>query len=311
MADRPLPAYDGDEPYVFVSYSHEDDALVYPEIRWLQDQGFNIWYDEGISPGSTWRQELAESLKNSDLFLLFVTPASATSDNCLKEVNYALDEGRGILPIHLESTELPEGLKLSLSDRQAILKHELPDGEYREKVLSGVGGHIQRGQSFAPALPTIIPSNSTKPILIGAGLIAVAILTVGILNYLGPSEDASVPSGIPQESQTPATASETAVEETPSIAVLPFEDMSAEQDQAYLGRGIAEELINGLTKLDGLRVASRTSSFYYAKQDIPITTIAENLKVRHILEAPKRKQVRCLVRSVDDTAARYCRSSVR
>ena len=250
--ERPFPAYRGGGPYIFVSYSHEDSELVFPELKWLKDQGFNIWYDEGISPGSTWRQELAESLKNSDLFLLFVTPASATSDNCLKEVNYALDEGRGILPIHLTSTKLPEGLKLSLSDRQAILKHELPDGEYREKVLSGVGGHIQRGQSFAP-LPTTIRSNSTKPILIGAGLIAVAIVTVGILNYLGPSEDASVPSGIPQESQTPATATETAVEETPSIAVLPFEDMSAERDQAYLGRGIAEELINGLTKLDGLR----------------------------------------------------------
>lgn len=41
MADRPLPAYDGDESYLFVSYSHEDDDLVYAEIRCLQDQGFN------------------------------------------------------------------------------------------------------------------------------------------------------------------------------------------------------------------------------------------------------------------------------
>ncbi len=50
--DRPFPAYKGDEPYIFVSYSHEDDGFVYPEIRWLKDQGFNIWYDEGITPGT-------------------------------------------------------------------------------------------------------------------------------------------------------------------------------------------------------------------------------------------------------------------
>ena len=50
MAD-PLPAYDGDESYLFVSYSHEDGDLVYAEIRWLQDQGCNVWWDEGISPG--------------------------------------------------------------------------------------------------------------------------------------------------------------------------------------------------------------------------------------------------------------------
>ena len=37
MAERPLPSYDGDEPYVFVSYSHEDTGLVYPQVRWLQD----------------------------------------------------------------------------------------------------------------------------------------------------------------------------------------------------------------------------------------------------------------------------------
>ena len=62
MADRPSPAYDGDEPYVFVSYSHEDHDLAYGQIRWLQDQGFNVWWDEGISPGAAWRGELADAL---------------------------------------------------------------------------------------------------------------------------------------------------------------------------------------------------------------------------------------------------------
>ncbi len=52
--DRPFPAYKGDEPYIFVSYAHADDEIVYPEIQWLHDQGFNIWYDDGIDPGSTW-----------------------------------------------------------------------------------------------------------------------------------------------------------------------------------------------------------------------------------------------------------------
>ncbi len=49
--ERPFPAYEGSEPYIFVSYSHEDAAAVYPEIEWLRQQGVNIWYDEGISPG--------------------------------------------------------------------------------------------------------------------------------------------------------------------------------------------------------------------------------------------------------------------
>jgi len=53
VLEKPFPAYKDDEPYIFVSYPHADDEIVYPEIQWLHDQGFNIWYDDGIDPGST------------------------------------------------------------------------------------------------------------------------------------------------------------------------------------------------------------------------------------------------------------------
>ncbi len=46
---KPFPMYQCDEPYVFVSYPHADTELVYAELARLNDQGFNIWYDEGIS----------------------------------------------------------------------------------------------------------------------------------------------------------------------------------------------------------------------------------------------------------------------
>ena len=67
--DTPFPAYTGDEPYIFVSYAHADNEIVYPEIQWLRDQGFNVWYDEGISPGTVWRDELADSIEGSNLYL--------------------------------------------------------------------------------------------------------------------------------------------------------------------------------------------------------------------------------------------------
>ena len=76
MAERPLPAYDGDEAYVFVTYAHEDANLVYPHLRWLQDQGFNLWWDEGISPGGAWRAELAQAIRGCALLVYFVTPNS-------------------------------------------------------------------------------------------------------------------------------------------------------------------------------------------------------------------------------------------
>lgn len=145
--DRPFAAYKGSEPYVFVSYAHEDNDSVYAEIQWLKDQGFNIWYDEGISPGSEWHQELADRIDDCSLFLYFVTPRSARSEHCQREVHYAIDHGMQLLAVHLEETELPGGVDLSLSSIQAIIRHELSDLDYRIKLLKGTGDHIQRGMA--------------------------------------------------------------------------------------------------------------------------------------------------------------------
>lgn len=48
---KAFSAYKGDGPYVFVWYAQQDSDAVYSEISWLHDQGANVWYDEGNSPG--------------------------------------------------------------------------------------------------------------------------------------------------------------------------------------------------------------------------------------------------------------------
>ncbi len=73
-----------------------------------------------------------------------------------------------------------------------------------------------------------------------------------------------------------------------SIAVLPFEDISPDLDQAYLGNGIADELRLELQRLDGLRVAGRTSSNAYAQSDSK--TIGEALNVESVLEGSVRTE---------------------
>jgi len=74
-----------------------------------------------------------------------------------------------------------------------------------------------------------------------------------------------------------------------SIAVLPFKDMSSEQDQEYLGDGIAEDIINRLTKVDDLKVIGRTSSFSFKEKDTDLITIGEMLGVETILEGSVQK----------------------
>ena len=75
----------------------------------------------------------------------------------------------------------------------------------------------------------------------------------------------------------------------PSIAVLPFVDMSPNKDQEYFCDGIAEELINGLAQLGGLKVAARTSAFQFKQPDRNIPAIGQELGVTTVLEGSVRK----------------------
>ena len=74
-----------------------------------------------------------------------------------------------------------------------------------------------------------------------------------------------------------------------SIAVLPFINMSSEPNQDYFSDGLSEELLNVLTHVDGLKVASRTSSFAYKSETRNIQQIARTLRVATILEGSVRK----------------------
>ena len=74
-----------------------------------------------------------------------------------------------------------------------------------------------------------------------------------------------------------------------SIAVLPFTDLSEKRDQEYFADGVAEEILNLLAKLDGLRVTSRSSSFSLKGQNLDTPTIGRKLGVNHILEGSIRR----------------------
>ncbi len=75
----------------------------------------------------------------------------------------------------------------------------------------------------------------------------------------------------------------------PSIAVLPFVNISADDENEYFCDGLAEELLNALAKIEGLKVAARTSAFAFKGKNTNISEIAETLGVKTILEGSVRK----------------------
>jgi TolB-like protein/tRNA A-37 threonylcarbamoyl transferase component Bud32 len=84
-------------------------------------------------------------------------------------------------------------------------------------------------------------------------------------------------------------AAATARPSGPSIAVLPFANMSAEPEQEYFCDGMAEELISALARIKGLSVAARTSSFLFKQRTVDIREIGERLMVQTVLEGSVRK----------------------
>jgi TolB-like protein/Tfp pilus assembly protein PilF len=80
-----------------------------------------------------------------------------------------------------------------------------------------------------------------------------------------------------------------AEKDAPSIAVLPFVNMSRDEENEYFADGLSEELLNVLAKIRGLRVASRTSAFSFKGKDVDIPTVAQKLNVGTVLEGSVRK----------------------
>jgi hypothetical protein len=142
--ERPFEAYKGDEPYLFVCYSHEDSVVVYPELQWLHEQGVNVWYDEGISAGSNWLARIGDSLTNASHVLFYISEHSLQSDHCNREINFSLNEGKTIIPVYLSDVELTSDLKVGLNRIQALQREQ--NADYQNHLLQALAPTAEFGQ---------------------------------------------------------------------------------------------------------------------------------------------------------------------
>ena len=144
-----------------------------------------------------------------------------------------------------------------------------------------------------------IPKNLRWLALCTLGLFALGVVGFAILNiqiFAPQVEVASVEKTI------------SPLPEKPSIAVLPFRNLSGDPDQEYFSDGITEDLITDLSKISGLFVIGRYSTFAYTGKRIKIRQVAEELGVRYVLEGSVRKaqnMVRINVQLIDATTGRH------
>ena len=132
--ETPFDAYDGDGPYIFISYKHSDSNIVYPLISKLHDEGFDIWYDDGLPLGKNYDIQIVKHIKNTSLFITFITETSMAcayneEDYLIKEFSIARHFEKPILPIYLEDIELDGYYLIHLLGIQGIYKHEYHNEE--------------------------------------------------------------------------------------------------------------------------------------------------------------------------------------
>ena len=141
--ERPS-AYRGSDPYVHVCYAHDDAAIVLRDIAWLTRQGINVWYDEGIPAGSRWSDELAARIRQSSMFLYFVSANSVTSNHCINEVNFVSDLDKPFVAVQIQETPLPDGVKLLIGAKQTIRAYGPAAATYRAHIQNALRGHLAR-----------------------------------------------------------------------------------------------------------------------------------------------------------------------
>lgn len=154
-----LRPYEGTQPYIFVSYAHKNDAAVLEIIGTLQSRGFRVWYDEGIEAGSEWPESIASHLERAQLVLAFLSPAYLQSDNCRKEMHYALTKKKPVINVYLEQTELSPGMEMQIGNLFALMKYTYPSEEYfYDKLFSAELLDADKFAGEAPELPPEAPA---------------------------------------------------------------------------------------------------------------------------------------------------------
>jgi dienelactone hydrolase len=187
---RRYPAYRGAEPFVFISYSHDDEVVVGNLIAALAARGIRINYDEGIHPGRSWHDELAHAIEHCALFVMLVTPRSVASPHCERELSFALENERPILPVLLEDTQIPAGIRLQIGNRQAIIRSQFDDADFQTRLASAIFGYVDPATDQTPptALPTSGDATSghrlrtrSRQVAVGVSIIAALL----VLAYAG------------------------------------------------------------------------------------------------------------------------------
>ncbi len=267
---------------IFLSYASQDADAARRICDALRAAGLEVWFDQSeLRGGDAWDASIRKQIKECALFV----PMISANTNARSEGYFRLewklavdrshlmaDDATFFVPVMLDDSlepaaRVPDAFRARqwsrLNDESAFAAFAGRIG----KLLAGSASPGKNGANAAPGDEFGINASARRP------------RTVTKL-----SGDDGLKSGGALANATPPTK-----DTIPSIAVLAFANRSASADDEYFSDGLADELLNVLAKIKGLRVIARTSSFAFKGKSDDAATIGAKLNVATLLEGSVRK----------------------
>jgi TolB-like protein/Flp pilus assembly protein TadD len=267
---------------VFISYARTDRNRVEKLAGAIEAQGLSVWWDRNIVGGAEFSKDIERELNAAKAVIVAWSAAGNESAWVKDEATAARDQGK-FVPVSLDGASAPMGFRqyqaINLAgwdgDTQAFAFTELG-----RAVKARVSGEIPPASVASRHATPRLPA---RPLLLAISAVVsmAALAAIVLLPRLADFPDKMRAAKV-------AGPADAAIDSA-SIAVLPFADLSPQHDQQYFSDGIAEEILNVLARIEGLKVASRTSSFQFRNPQAGVPAIARDLGVRHILEGSVRK----------------------
>ncbi len=157
-------SYEGNEPYIFISYSHRNSEIVLPIAEALQKAGFRLWYDGGIELGTDWSEYIEDHILNCGALLFFLSKDTVESRNCREEFNLAYSENKEILIVYVEDlapSDLRHGLRMRVPSYQCLYRHRYPNDAALCEVICRARVLAHCREAIPPAIPA--PAEPVAP----------------------------------------------------------------------------------------------------------------------------------------------------
>ena len=266
---------------VFISYASPDSAVATALVDALERSGIACWIaPRDVDAGALYADAIVRAIGSAKAFVLVLSKSAIDSPHVGKELERASSKRRTIYALRVDAAPLTPAFEYFLSESQWI---DAQPGKM-EAAYAKLIGAIHKADSAAasPASPpasnavAAAPQARRRRVLLAVGLVMVAAIAVVLmLTRIGPLR------------HTAATDTAADINDK-SIAVLPFSDLSEKRDQGYFADGMAEEILDLLTKIPQLTVISRTSSFQFKGREIDVKAIGSTLGARYLVEGSVR-----------------------